>query len=148
MDKNKWQPGQLPADDEQLLEQFSADDEQLLEQFFMTARQEEMADDGFSLRVMQRIEAETAKSLVVEKQTSRTVCLSWLWTAFCIVAAVGVFTWIGGWHNVIVAVVHFICTKPTLGQLVQLMAIGVLLTTLTVAEMLRSERITLRSLRV
>ena len=143
--KEKWQPEQTPADDEQLLMQFSADDEQLLEQFFQAARQEEMADNGFSQHVMQRIEAETAISMVAERQTSRTVWLSWLWTAFCVVAAVGVFTWIGGWNHVAVAVFDFISTKPTLGQLAQLVICGALLTTLIAAEMLRQERITLRS---
>ena len=147
MDKKvKWQPEQLTTGDEQLLEQFSADDEQLLEQFFQTARQEEMADDGFSRRVMQRIETEAALSMAVER-ASRTVRLSWLWTAFCIVAAVGVFTWIGGWQHLLLAVLDFISTKPTLGMLAQLIFCCGLLTTLGAVEVLRQEHITLRSLR-
>lgn len=139
--KEEWLPGQLPAEDERLLEQF-----------FMAAREEEIADDGFSQRVMERVLAEMPSAVAAPAfaglRPSRAQWLSRLWTGFCIVVALGVFTWIGGWHYVLVAVLGFLSHVPTMGQMVQLMLCGAFVTMLAVAEVLRREHITIRSLRV
>jgi len=127
-------------------EQLSAEDEQLLEAFFLPARQQQIADDGFSSRVMQQI-PEAAVS-VTTLTDSRVIRQSRLWTVFCVVAAVGVFTWIGGWSRMLTTVVGFLAQMPTLGQLLQLMCLGALFMALLVTELLRREKISLRELKL
>lgn len=117
-------------------------DEQLLAQFFMAAQREAVADDGFSQRVMERIDAQT---VAAAKRSNR---LSWLWTLFCVLLALGIFSWLGGWSHLATVIVGFLYRVPTLGQLVQLMLCGAFVTMLAVAEVLRREHITIRSLRV
>lgn len=134
---------QIPdADVGNLACQIPDTDEQLLERFFLSARQEAMADDGFTERVIGHIEAET---MMLAKRSQR---LSWLWTSFCVLLALGIFSWLGGWSHLATVIVGFLYRVPTLGQLVQLMLCGAFVTMLAVAEVLRREHITIRSLRV
>lgn len=115
-------------------------DEQLLAQFFMAAQQETVADDGFSLRVMERIDAQT---VMLAKRSQR---LSWLWTSFCVLLALGIFSWLGGWSHLATVIVGFLYHVPTLGQLVQLVFVGVLLILLAAGEVIRRERLSLGGL--
>lgn len=115
-------------------------DEQLLAQFFMAAQQETVADDGFSQRVIGRIEAET---VMLAKRSNR---LSWLWTLFCVLLALGIFSWLGGWSHLATVMVGFLYHVPTLGQLVQLVFVGVLLILLAAGEVIRRERLSLGGL--
>ena len=115
-------------------------DEQLLAQFFMAAQQEAVADDGFSQRVMERIDAQT---VAAAKRSNR---LSWLWTLFCVLLALGIFSWLGGWSHLATVMVGFLYHVPTLGQLVQLVFVGVLLILLAAGEVIRRERLSLGGL--
>ena len=126
----------LTADSELI----SADDEQLLAQFFMAAQREAVADDGFSQRVMERIDAQT---VAAAKRSNR---LSWLWTLFCVLLALGIFSWLGGWSHLATVMVGFLYHVPTLGQLVQLVFVGVLLILLAAGEVIRRERLSLGGL--
>ena len=118
---------------EQMLEQFSDADEQMLERFFMQARSVEVGDNGFSRRVMQHL-------------PERQLRLSRLWTLACVLVALVVFTLLGGWHHVLVGLLSLLTTVPTLGQFLQIIFCGIVLTLLAANELLWRERITFRSL--
>lgn len=106
------------------------DGDLLLEQFFQAARAEQLADDGFTHRVMM---------LLPERQER----LSHIWTAVCVVAALAVFTLIGGWHQVAAGIIHVLSSVPTTTQLLQLMVCGAVFTTLAAIELMRREEFTL-----
>lgn len=90
-------------------------DDQLLEKFFQTARQMEVADNGFSDRVMQHIPNE------------RTLKLSRMWTAFCILVAVVIFVVFHGWDIIVYGLVMMVNTPPSSQQLLTYVAsIGVI----------------------
>ena len=57
-------------------------DDELVAMFFEENRQE-LADDGFSQRVMRQL-------------PSRSLRLSRIWTALCLLAGIGFFVWIDG----------------------------------------------------
>ena len=101
-------------------------DDLLLEQFFRAASAEQLADDGFSRRVMARLP---------ERQTR----LSRIWTAACVAAAVALFTATGGWQQAAEGIARLLTTVPTMTQLLQLMLCGAVLTTLAATELMRSE---------
>ena len=103
----------------------------LLEQFFQAARTEQLADCGFSRRVMMRL-------------PERQERLSHIWTAACVVTALAVFTLIGGWQQAAAGVVRVLSSVPTTGQLLQLAFCGAVLTALAAAELMRREELTLR----
>lgn len=103
-------------------------DERLLEQFFQTARQVELDDDGFTERVMRRL-------------PDRSLRLSRLWTAACIVAGLVAFTLFGGWQSLMAWGLTVMTTLPTTGHVAQLWICFALATILTIGEILRREHI-------
>ena len=64
----------------------------LIEQFFQQAARQQIEDNGFSERVMERIEE--------LRSPYRTVILSTVWTLFCIAVAVLLFFWLQGWTTI------------------------------------------------
>jgi len=103
-------------------------DERLLEQFFQQARQQEIADDGFTERVTRSLPDS-------HLQQSR-----W-WTLFCVGLGVVLFTIAGGWRLLSLLMVKMLITLPTTGQIAQLWLMMLLLTVLGIAEFFRRERI-------
>lgn len=72
----------------------------LLQQLFSEAAQQEIEDGGFTERVMQRL----------------PLRINWfvrLWTAFCMVTALGVFTLLHGWELLTVQLEVLLRTLPT-----------------------------------
>ena len=111
-------------------------DDLLLEQFFKPCSGEQLADDGFSRRVMTHI---------AETDARRARRLSWQWTAACLCVALVVFTLTGGWYAIVAGIVGVLTTMPTTtAQLIHLMACGAVLTTLVAAELVRREHRTMR----
>ena len=103
-------------------------DERLLEQFFQAARQVELDDDGFTERVMRRL-------------PDRSLRLSRLWTAACIVAGLLLFTLLGGWQSLLTWGLSAMATLPTTGHVAQLWICFALATILIIEEILRREHI-------
>ncbi len=103
-------------------------DDLLLEQFFQPAREMQLADDGFTQRVMQRLP---------DRQMQR----SRLWTAACVVLSLALFTLVGGWRLLALGVLKMLTTVPTTGQVAQLWIALVVVSVLLVTEVLRRERI-------
>jgi hypothetical protein len=69
-------------------------DNELLEKLFKEARQMEVADNGFTQRVMQQLpQAEAYHPLLRSR-----LALSRLWTGFCITVAVVLFVLMRGWE--------------------------------------------------
>lgn len=102
------------------------DDDLLLEQFFQPARQMELADDGFTQRVKHRL-------------PDRTLRLSRIWTAACVIVGVVVFTLLGGWHVLLGWGLRLMTTMPTTGQLAQLWLMLLVATALVLSEVVRRE---------
>ena len=69
-------------------------DERLLQQFFSEAANQKIADDGFTERVMQRIEAESK----LQTSAIRLQTLTRLWTWFCIAVFAILFVVFHGWE--------------------------------------------------
>ncbi len=75
------------------------DNEKLLQQFFSDAAHQQIADDGFTERVMQRIAATEGQwSMANIRRFNR------LWTWFCIAVFVALFVMFRGWE---LLAVHF-----------------------------------------
>ena len=69
-------------------------DEQLLQQFFNEAAHQKVEDDGFTERVMQRLETEgKLQASAVQLHT-----ITRLWTMFCIFVFVILFVVFRGWE--------------------------------------------------
>lgn len=107
------------------------DDDILLEQFFQAARVEQLADNGFSHRVMMRL-------------PERQQRLSQIWTWGCVIVAVAVFIFIGGGQQVAAGIIRVLSSVHTTTQLLQLMVCGAVLTTLAAIEVMRRERFIMR----
>ena len=69
------------------------DNDLLLKQFFQEAAQQQIPDNGFTERVMQRLNAAN-----VQRPTFNVQRLSRLWTLFCIVVFAVLFVLIDGWE--------------------------------------------------
>ncbi len=69
-------------------------DERLLQQFFSEAANQKIADDGFTERVMQRIEAESK----LQTSAIRLQTLTRLWTIFCVSVFAILFVVFHGWE--------------------------------------------------
>ena len=106
------------------------DGDLLLEQFFQKARMEQLPDDGFTHRVMMRLPA-------------RQQHLSQIWTVACIITALTIFTFIGGWHQVASGIVRVLSSAYTPMQLLQLMFCGAVITILAATELMRQEKFNL-----
>ena len=69
-------------------------DEQLLQQFFSEAAHQKVEDDGFTERVMQRLETEGK----LQASGIRLHTITRLWTMFCIFVFVILFVVFRGWE--------------------------------------------------
>lgn len=69
-------------------------DEQLLQQFFSEAAHQKVEDDGFTERVMQRLETEGR----LQASGIRLHTITRLWTIFCISVFVILFVVFRGWE--------------------------------------------------
>ena len=69
-------------------------DERLLQQFFSEAANQKIADDGWTERVMQRIEAESK----LQTSAIRLQTLTRLWTIFCVSVFAILFVVFHGWE--------------------------------------------------
>ena len=87
----------------------------LLKQFFAEASQQQIADDGFTERVMARLP---------ERRACGVQCLARMWTLFCLLVAVGIFWIVSGWdllegfvsggkHMLLNTLEVFLITAPT-----------------------------------
>ena len=103
-------------------------DEQMLEQFFQEARQKQVADNGFTEKVMRRVPDRSAMRL------------SHLWTAFCLLACVALFVFGRGWDIVAAGILQLVATPPTVITLLQVMAAFSFLTIFVGVELLHRER--------
>ena len=84
------------------------DNERLLQQFFSEAANQQIADNGFTARVMQRVEAERAMQSkaerVMQSKAERQTASAWqplfsrLWTPFCIAVFAVLFVVFRGWE--------------------------------------------------
>ena len=77
-------------------------DNELLEKLFSEARQMEVADNGFTERVMRQV------------PDTRAQTFSRLWTAFCVVVAVTVFVLMRGWEIIAYGMVTLLNNLQTL----------------------------------
>ena len=69
-------------------------DEQLLRQFFSEAAHQQVEDDGFTRRVMQRLETERK----LQASGIRLHTITRLWTVFCVSVFVIMFVVFRGWE--------------------------------------------------
>ena len=78
------------------------DNDLLLRQFFSEASQQEIADDGFSERVMERLTLLESEALHRQEQMARREAwarrVERLWTIFCIVVFAMLFVVFHGWE--------------------------------------------------
>ena len=79
-------------------------DNELLEQLFQPMKEMQLADDGFTDRVMQQLPQRDARRL------------SRLWTMFCIVVALVLFVLVRGWEIVGYGLMMLVNTPPTSQQ--------------------------------
>lgn len=112
-------------------------DTELLENFFQAAAQQQIADNGFSDRVMD-ILPETKPIPAVT--TSPALRLSRLWTWGCIALGVVLFIVFQGWNTLFVGIEVFLRTAPTEMNPMALPICLVAGTGLIVAETLYRER--------
>jgi hypothetical protein len=95
------------------------DNDLLLRQFFSEAAQQKIEDNGFTERVMQRLEAnQQAQSSLFESEQSSSAkvkvqIFTRLWTAFCILVAFLLFSALHGWELLIVQLEVLLRTLPT-----------------------------------
>lgn len=110
-------------------------DDELLGQLFLDSRQTDIADNGFSERVMQQI-------ATVEKQRAASDCrrLSRLWTAFCVGVATVLFVALHGWETLAYGLVMLVNTPPTQTQLLSLLLSVAVVGTMAIGEQLQRQK--------
>jgi len=74
-------------------------DNRLLEQFFQEAAVQQIEDNGFTERVMERISEQTEGA--TSRPILRSSLLSHLWTMFCVILFVVAFIIMQGWHSLL-----------------------------------------------
>ena len=97
-------------------------DDLLLERFFSNARTQQLDDDGFTSRVMNRL-------------PDHAVRLSRYWTAFCMVAGMVLFLVFKGWQPLIARLVEMVHTTAVSTNLVTLFVTIGALSSLAVLEL-------------
>ena len=78
-------------------------DNLLIENFFKQAAQQQIEDNGFTERVMEK---------VVQTRPS-TRRMSILWTCFCVVVALALFILLGGWESLKTTIMVWMTTALT-----------------------------------
>ena len=102
--------------------------DKLLQEFFKEARQQQIADNGFTERVMRHIDVEPLN-------------LSRIWTWFCIFVGVVLFFVLRGWETIRIGLEVFLQTAPTeFNPLALILSLGVLYT-MGIIELVRRERL-------
>ena len=104
-------------------------DEELVRQAFLKARRLQLADDGFTERVMQQLPAHDA--------TRR----SRLWTLFCVTAFVVLFVCLGGWQLMADTLQRLALHQPSWLQVLTLPIAAAVVGLLSVDDLLRRQRI-------
>lgn len=117
-------------------EKQAAADNELLEQLFSPLRTMEIADDGFSQRVMQQLTA-------TDCATSRSLWLSRLWTVVCVAIALLLFVAMKGWYVVAWSVVTLLNNPPSPYMLLTLAALMVLTMTIVTYDVVHRYRYSL-----
>ena len=105
------------------------DNEQLLKQFFNEAAQQKIEDNGFTGQVMHRL-------------PMRVNWFTRLWTAFCILVALLVFTLFHGWELLVIkleVLIRTLPTEPLSGRLFMVVAIFLGLLIAGASEIISSE---------
>ena len=105
------------------------DNEQLLKQFFNEATQQKIEDNGFTGQVMHRL-------------PMRVNWFTRLWTAFCILVALLVFTLFHGWELLVIkleVLIRTLPTEPLSGRLFMVVAIFLGLLIAGASEFISSE---------
>ena len=105
------------------------DNEQLLKQFFSEAAQQKIEDNGFTERVMRRL-------------PMRVNWFTRLWTAFCILMALLLFTLFHGWELLAIkleVLIYTLPTEPLSGRLFMVVAIFLGLLIAGASEFISSE---------
>ena len=103
-------------------------DDQLLKQFFQSAKDVEIADNGFTERVIQRLPKE------------RERVLSRLWTTLCIAVFMLLFVVLSGWHTIFNGIYYLLDHFPTTHNLVMLTLALSVIGLLAVTEIISRER--------
>lgn len=109
-------------------------DNELLDSFFQSARQQQISDNGFSDRVMERLQE-------VQMQQVRASRLSRLWTIFCVLFAAVLFFRFVGWQTLLTDIVVFITTIPVNYDLATILLSLLVVGWLGIAEVVRRARI-------
>ena len=110
-------------------------DNELLEKFFRPARQMDIADNGFTDRVMEQIAAQDVRQTAFD--ASR---LSRLWTVFCVIVGVVLFVLMRGWEPIIYGLMMLINTPPTQQQMLTLFVSVVVVGLLAIGDIIGRER--------
>lgn len=128
------------------------DNERLLQQFFSEAAQEQIADNGFTERVMQQLaqQLQLAQQQQLAHQSSHstapsrlTVWFTRLWTPFCIAVFVVLFVVFRGWETLAVqleVMLRTIAVQPFSINLTMLFSVVFGLLFVGVGEILTSQR--------
>lgn len=103
-------------------------DEQLLKTFLEPMKSMQIPDDGFTNRVMCRVPAK------------KTIILSYLWTAFCLLVAGILFVFFQGWVPIVHGVLMLLKNPPTLEQLMMLVISAGVIGGMGIFEILSRER--------
>lgn len=85
------------------------DNDLLLRQFFSEAAHQKIEDNGFTERVMQRLET----SHKTQSSKLKVQSFTRLWTAFCILVAFLLFSALHGWELLTVQLEVLLRTLPT-----------------------------------
>lgn len=120
----------------------------MLYDFFAEARQQQIDDNGFTERVMQRLEAADSPSTsILQGSTFSAACsparLSRLWTWFCIAAGVVLFFTFRGWEAIRIGLEVFVHTAPTEYNLMAIILSFMVLVTVGISEFMHHERISI-----
>ena len=112
-------------------------DNELLEKFFQEARQMEVADNGFSERVMAQLNADTvARQATVRRER----LISRLWTLSCVAVATVLFVVLRGWDILAYGLLMLINTPPTQQQILVFAASVGVIGLLALIELFSRER--------
>ena len=103
-------------------------DNELLEQLFRPMKELELADDGFSERVMRQLPHRDLRRL------------SRLWSALCIAVAILLFILMRGWELLAYSVVMIFNTPPTMEQVLTFVLSAGILGLLAVGEVVSRVR--------
>ena len=104
-------------------------DNQLLEQFFQPAKAVKVEDNGFTERVMRKV-------------PYSPVCLSYMWTAFCVLLGIVAFVVFAGWQPIFKAIISILNTNiGDLHPVPIFMTAGVLISLAVVELIQKMERL-------